>query len=168
MSDQILDVLKLVFLALLYLFFARVLWAVWSEVKPAGLRPGQLVPAPEASSAVPVAVTSRDKRNAKPRKGRGTKPARLVVLEPKERRGVTFALTESVTIGRDDDNTINITDDSFISAHHARVVTIDDDVMVEDLGSTNGTVLNGTKLTVQRTLHVGDRVQVGFTILEAQ
>ncbi len=90
------------------------------------------------------------------------------MLEPKERRGTTFAIAGPVTIGRDDDNTIQITDDSFISAHHARVSIASGHVVVDDLGSTNGTILNGTRLTVQRTVHTGDRIQIGYTVLEAQ
>jgi pSer/pThr/pTyr-binding forkhead associated (FHA) protein len=41
-------------------------------------------------------------------------------------------------------------------------------VVIDDLGSTNGTYLNGTRLFQQHTVHVGDRIQVGYTVLEAQ
>lgn len=174
MTDQVLDILKLVLLALLYLFFARVLWAVWSEVRqPANARSG--TPPPHASPAAPAAASTpppqagkRPIRPGKPPKGRGTRPARLVVLEPKERRGTAFALAGPITIGRDDDNTIQIKDDSFISGHHARVSIANGHVVVDDLGSTNGTFLNGTRLTVQRTVHNGDRIHLGNTVLEAQ
>lgn len=176
MTDQVLDILKLVLLALLYLFFARVLWAVWSEVRqPVNARSGApqaQVASPSAAPAASVAplqaAGKRVIRPGKPPRGRGTRPARLVVLEPKERRGTAFALAGPITIGRDDDNTIQIKDDSFISGHHARVSIANGHVVVDDLGSTNGTFLNGTRLTVQRTVHNGDRIHLGNTVLEAQ
>jgi pSer/pThr/pTyr-binding forkhead associated (FHA) protein len=160
MTDQVLDILKLVLLALLYLFFARVLWAVWSEVRqPANVR------LDHAPSPVPVV---EGRRTTKPGRGRGGIPARLVVLEPKERRGTSFAITGAVTIGREPDNTIQITDDSYISGHHARVAPSDGHVIVADLGSRNGTFLNGARIAQHRTVHTGDRIQIGYTILEAQ
>jgi len=95
-------------------------------------------------------------------------PARLVVLEPKERRGTAFAVTGEVGVGREADNTIVITDDEYISGHHARVSTVDGHVVVDDLGSRNGTYLNGARLTQRHTVRPGDRIQVGYTVLEAQ
>jgi pSer/pThr/pTyr-binding forkhead associated (FHA) protein len=172
MTDQVLDILKLVLLALLYLFFARVLWAVWSEVRqPANARTADLAPHQQPS---PTADLTRPqplkagKRATKASKGRGGNPARLVVLEPKERRGTTFVITPELGIGRDADNTIVITDDEYISGHHAQVSSADGHVVVDDLDSRNGTYLNGTKLTQPHTVHTGDRIQVGYTVLEAQ
>src|SRR5918995_4330746 len=85
MTDQALDILKLVLLGLLYLFFARVLWAVWSEV-----RRSQRVatPAPVDDQAATVAATAP--RARKPPKGRRGRVGRLVIVEPKARRGATF------------------------------------------------------------------------------
>jgi len=174
MTDQVLDILKLVLLALLYLFFARVLWAVWSEVRqPADSRntndfvANQQQPMPVADATGPPPVKS-GRRTTKAPKGRRGIPARLVVLEPKERRGTSFAIGAEVGVGREPDNTIVITDDDYISGHHARVCTADGHVVVDDLGSRNGTYLNGTKLTQRHTVHAGDRIQIGYTVLEAQ
>ena len=108
------------------------------------------------------------RRAPKPGKGRGGTPARLVVLEPKERRGTAVAISGVVSIGRDEDNTIRIVDDSYISGHHATVQMSDGHVVVDDLGSRNGTYLNGTRINVQRTVQAGDRIQVGYTVMEAQ
>jgi pSer/pThr/pTyr-binding forkhead associated (FHA) protein len=166
MTDQALDILKLVLLALLYLFFARVLWAVWSEVRqPANARGAVDYQPPAAPAGAPTAA-----KQPKPPKGKGGTPGRLVILEPKERRGTTVAVTAAgpVTIGREPDNTIVITDDSFISGHHARVALIGTNVVVDDLASKNGTYLNGSPISHQRTVHSGDRIQVGYTVLEAQ
>jgi pSer/pThr/pTyr-binding forkhead associated (FHA) protein len=174
MTDQVLDILKLVLLALLYLFFARVLWAVWSEVRsPAAARttadlgPQQQQPTPETDPPAPAPMQP-GRRATKAPKGRGGNPARLVVLEPKQRRGTTFAIAPEVGIGREADNTIVITDDEYISGHHARVFTAEGSVIVDDLGSRNGTHLNGARLTQPHTVRTGDRIQVGYTVLEAQ
>src|SRR3954465_9225131 len=77
MPDSVLDILKLVLLVMLYLFFARVLFAVWSEVRqPANAR-GQI----EQPPLMPVPQTPMaERRDVKPMKGRGGVPARLVVL----------------------------------------------------------------------------------------
>lgn len=163
MPDSALDILKLVLLILLYLFFARVLWAVWSEVRqPANARAAfdhpPMQPAPDPAPT----------REPRPAKGRGVTPARLVVLEPKERKGTTFSIIGSIGIGREADNAIRITDDAYISSHHATVSLLADGVVVDDLGSRNGTYLNGTKLSDRRSVRIGDRIQVGYTVLEAQ
>lgn len=165
MPDSALDILKLVLLIMLYLFFARVLWAVWSEVRTPSARAG--APAGHA----PVAYANPDPTPAgqpRPPKGRHEVPARLTILEPKERKGTAFALTGVVTIGREEDNAIRITGDAYVSGHHAKVSPVDGVVVVDDLGSRNGTYLNGNKLADRRTLKIGDRLQIGYTVLEAQ
>lgn len=167
MTDQVLDVLKLVLLALLYVFFARVLWAVWSEVRqPVNARVDG-ASAPSTARATGSAVPA-GRRDVKPARGRGGVPARLVILEPKERRGTAFVIGEQLGIGRETDNTLVISDDAFISSHHAAVIHHDGQVMVDDLDSRNGTYLNGAKLTQRQTVSPGDRIQVGYTVLEAQ
>lgn len=172
MTDQALDILKLVLLALLYLFFARVLWAVWSEVRnPADTRSaGEYQPvASGAADATMVATPApAAARTAKPKRGHGDAPARLYVLEPKDRRGAIFPITNTIGLGRDDDNTIQITGDTYISAHHARITDLGGRVVIDDLGSTNGSFLNGSRLVNQATVHIGDRIQLGYTVLEAQ
>ena len=170
MTDQALDILKLVLLGLLYLFFARVLWAVWSEVRrPSPRAVVPTVPADERD-ATAFAPPAGGGKARKPPKGRSGRVARLVIIEPKAQRGQTYALNGEITIGRDPSSTIVITDDTFVSSHHARVFDIEGQPMVEDLGSTNGSFHNGTRLQPggSRLLHPGDRVQVGYTVLEAQ
>ena len=169
MTDQALDILKLVLLGLLYLFFARVLWAVWSEVRRTSSR--AVVPTMTADERDPTTFAPPSGGRArKPPKGRSGRVARLVIIEPKTHRGQTFALNGEITIGRDPSSTIVITDDTFVSNNHARIFDVEGQPMVEDLGSTNGSFHNGNRLQPggSRLLHPGDRVQVGYTVLEAQ
>jgi hypothetical protein len=189
MTDQVLTILKFVLLGLLYLFFARVLWAVWSEVRTPSRRPmigaprqgmapspaGQTTPmgrpaAAAVATAPPAAApsktkTKKAKRTSKQQRGRAT---RLVMLEPRSRRGVTVALGGEILLGRDPTCAILIDDDAYISQRHVRFYDYDGQPMVEDLGSTNGTFHNGTKLAGSKLLHPGDRVQAGTTVIEAQ
>jgi pSer/pThr/pTyr-binding forkhead associated (FHA) protein len=164
MTDQVLNLLKFVLLGLLYLFFARVLWAVWSEVRTPTRRPVATGPRPAAPAPRPAAP-SPSRRTKKQTKGRAQ---RLVVLEPRSRRGLTVALTSDVTLGREPGCTITIDDDAYVSQLHLRVFDHDGQPMVEDLGSTNGTFHNGAKLVGAKLLHPGDRIQVGTTVIEAQ
>ena len=181
MTDEVLDVIKLALLALLYLFFARVLWAVWSEVRAPRVRtgaprmaaPGDATVAADRPAPVPAPVpapapAAAPAGNTRRRKGTTGRAERLVALEPKASRGQAWPITGEITIGRDPKCTIAIADDTFVSGLHARVFDHDGQPMVEDLGSTNGSFHNGAKLDGIKLLHPGDRVQIGYTVLEAQ
>ncbi len=176
MTDQVLNILKFVLLGLLYLFFARVLWAVWSEVRTPVRRPMAGAPgtAPRRAPATaptprPVAPAPVGRKQAKQAKQQAKRRAsRLVILEPKSRRGMTVALDGEITLGRDPGCTITIDDDAYVSQFHLRIYEYEGQPMVEDLGSTNGTFHNGSKLVGSRLLHPGDRIQVGTTVIEAQ
>ena len=163
MPEQLLGLLKLCLLALLYLFFARVLWAVWTEVR--AVRPqtegaGPLAGPPATAGA---GATQRRARHQVP----GV-PHRLTVSQPPSLRGNRFELTApELTIGRASGCHISLPDDTFASTLHARVFTKDGAVYVEDLGSTNGTYLNGMRLAAPSMLRPGDQLQVGNTVLDA-
>ena len=142
--DQLLTILKLCLLALLYLFFFRVLAAVWAEIR-----------APSA-----VAKSPRRERRA----GRG-KARSLRMIAPADQRGRTFPLSDELTVGRAAGCQVTV-DDTFVSSLHARVFARDRQLFVEDLGSTNGTYLNRKKVSGPMVMHTGDHLQVGNTILE--
>ena len=124
MTEQVLDILKLVLLALLYLFFGRVLWAVWSEVRAsgttrnAGVSHGPVVD-PSSPTVAAERPAARQRREVRPPRGRAGRVARLVVLEPKAARGQAYKLDREITIGRDTKCTITIPDDTFVSSLHA-------------------------------------------------
>jgi len=184
MTDQVLTILKFVLLGLLYLFFARVLWAVWSEVRTPSRRPmigaprqatanpaaGQTTPMgrPAAAATAPLAQPSKPSKASKRKSKQRGRATRLVMLEPRTRRGVTVALSGDIVLGRDPGCAISIDDDAYISQRHVRFYDFEGQPMVEDLGSTNGTFHNGSKLVGARLLHPGDRVQAGTTVIEAQ
>jgi pSer/pThr/pTyr-binding forkhead associated (FHA) protein len=94
-------------------------------------------------------------------------PGRLVVERSKAIDvGAEFdAGPVPVTVGRSGDNTISLDGDEFASGHHARIESQRDGVWILDLGSTNGTFVNGERVDGRRQLHRGDLVQIGDTEL---
>ncbi|MGB6057039.1 MAG: FHA domain-containing protein [Microthrixaceae bacterium] len=167
MSEQLLTILKLCLLALLYLFFLRVLRAVWTEVSP------PRVPAPGPASAtgrVSSKRASRPAKAAKPAKSRRRVPAapsRLVVVEPPERAGIEYPLGSEVTIGRASGCNI-VLDEQYVSQVHTRLFTREGSIFAEDLGSTNGTWVNGARAVGQMPARLGDRLQIGNVVLEVR
>jgi hypothetical protein len=94
-------------------------------------------------------------------------PELVVVRGPALIKGMRGPLEGPVVIGRSPGSDIVIADD-FISAIHARIVPEGEDLVLEDLGSTNGTVLNGTTITKTRSLKIGDRIDLGSVRLEVR
>jgi len=158
--ESLLGLLKLCLLALLYLFFARVLWAVWTEVRA-------VRPQTDAAGA-PAAPRNAGRNQRKARRGVPGLPHRLTVTEPPTLRGSKFELTGvEMTIGRAAGCQVALPDDTFASTVHARIYGRDGAIYVEDLGSTNGTYLNGMRLGAPAVLRPGDQLQVGNTVMEA-
>jgi hypothetical protein len=155
--DSLLTILKFCFLALLYLFFLRVLRAVWAEVS------GRNTPA-----AVVAPVQARQGWSGQSRGGASNKGgSRLKVIEPAETKGQVYDLGDELTVGRAGGCQITL-DDTYVSQLHARVFRRDGQLYVEDLGSTNGSYLNRKKLTAPVAIRKGDRLQIGKTVMELQ
>jgi hypothetical protein len=155
--DSLLTILKFCFLALLYLFFVRVLRAVWAEMRGG--------PAPVVA---PAAAPTRPQRSwGGGTRGGSPKGGRLRVIEPADRKGQTYDLGEELTVGRAGGCQITL-DDTYVSQLHARVFRRDGQMYVEDLGSTNGTFLNRKKVTAPIAIRKGDRLQIGKTVMELQ
>jgi len=152
-TEQLLRLLTGFLLVLLYLFFLRVLRAVWTEVN-----------APRAVQAVatPTAKRGRVRRPARP--SRSNHP-QLKVLEPPGLRGRAFALDEEITLGRAAGCQVPL-DDAYASQVHARVFEREGHWYVEDLGSTNGTYLNRRRVAGPMVIKRHDRLQIGNTVLE--
>jgi FHA domain len=170
-SDQLLTFLKYIFLAVLYLFFLRVLRAVWVELREP--KPGVARSGPEAATAVVPEPPSRPLPPSAPQtNGKGRRRSkgveRLIILEPPGRKDQEYPLAGDLTLGRATDCGLALPDDNFVSQLHARVFRRDGDLYVEDLGSTNGTYLNKKKVTVAVPIRKGDKLRVGQTVLEVR
>ena len=89
----------------------------------------------------------------------------VVVAGPPELSGVRIALDHTVRIGRSPDLELVIADD-FISTLHARIVPGPGGPVLEDLDSTNGTLLNGARVTGATPLVAGDEIEAGTVRLK--
>jgi pSer/pThr/pTyr-binding forkhead associated (FHA) protein len=157
--ESVLTILKFCFLALLYLFLFRVVRVVVKEMKAPQPVP-QMPPGAQTAAPTPAAA-----RPPKPARGRG--PGRLRIIAPANREGEQYTLVEELTVGRGGGCGIVLADDSFVSTVHARIFRRDGAFYLEDLGSRNGTLLNGEAVTHAAPLRRGDQVQFGHTIAEA-
>src|SRR5258708_4659079 len=153
MPESLLQILKICLLAVMFLFFLRVLRVVWTETKP---------PAP---AAVPSAASRTSTPAASTAASAAGDGLQLRVVEPPERRGAVFAVTDEMTVGRAAGCGVAL-EDVTVSQLHARVFRRDGRLWVEDLGSTNGTFVNRKKVAAPVALRRGDRLQVGSTVLE--
>jgi pSer/pThr/pTyr-binding forkhead associated (FHA) protein len=157
--EQLLTILKLCLLALLYLFFLRVIRAVWVEVNAPRLRAaGGPAPSPSSNGAAP-------RRGGRGRRRATPDGPSLVVVSPAEQEGRVYPLADELTVGRAAGCQVTL-DDTYVSQIHARVFVRDGQVYVEDLGSTNGTYLNRGKVAGPMLVGPGDQLQVGSTVLE--
>lgn len=152
-TDETLLVLKLAFLVLLYGF---ILLIVRTATKDLG-------GAPQESIVFGAADAARL------RAAHGVEPARFVVLEaPDLRAGSTLEMNGATVVGRDNASGVRLDGDEFASAQHARIDPRPDGVWVEDLGSTNGTFVNGERIDSKRLLGPGDVLRVGETELRLE
>jgi pSer/pThr/pTyr-binding forkhead associated (FHA) protein len=152
-TDETLLVLKIVFLVLLYGF---ILLVVRSATKDIG-------GAPQESIILGAAEA------AELRAQLGVRPARFLVLDgPGLREGSVVEVSGSTIAGRDADSGIRLDGDEFASARHARIDSRPEGVWVEDLGSTNGTFVNGAQLTTKRQIQAGDVLRIGQTELRLE
>lgn len=149
--DTALLVLKVAFIVLLYLFIWRIVRSASRDFRTAPAQESQII-APGQAAAAGLA----------PRSLLG---ARLVVVKSAALgMGEEIPVaTEPVSIGRGGQNDVPLDGDEFASAEHARFETRRDGLWVEDVGSTNGTFVNGARVTTPRRLGKGDIVRVGQT-----
>jgi len=167
-TDQVLLISRIALLALVYLVFLRVARAVVVEIraeggmspvkvktKSAAARPGRVAAGVAAgpATAPPQAASLALSR------------PRLEIRAPRSAAGQAFALAGETTIGRASGCAVSI-DDSRVSKIHARVFADGNRWIIEDLGSTNGTSVNGERIDMPRVLGPGDTIQVGEVVME--
>ncbi|MGQ0848047.1 MAG: FHA domain-containing protein [Actinomycetota bacterium] len=137
MPELILTILRLIFLALVYLF-------VWQVAR---------------------AIT----RHLGFGQARGSKRAsnRIAVVRSDAQAGLVFVVNGATVVGRSPQADV-VLDDPYASEYHLRLVAGDGSLTVSDLGSTNGTYVNGRRITTPTNLRRGDALQVGKTVMEVR
>jgi hypothetical protein len=154
-QDPVAVALKFGFLAVLFLFL---LWVARSSLRDLSENDdASVVMAPNEPVDVP-----RRQRDHGPDLRAGVDPRLEVVAAMGLDPGTGFELTEGATMGRADGSDIPI-DDPFASSVHARIFPRGQFMYIEDMGSTNGTYLNGRRLRAAERLKVGDTVRIGET-----
>ncbi|MEA2348450.1 MAG: hypothetical protein QOG62_2237 [Thermoleophilaceae bacterium] len=148
MNDPVALMLQLGFLAVLYLFL---FWIARSAVKDLSRREV----APAGYGGVPDDRAGADLRV-------GSDPRLVVIAAMASTPGEEIPLGEGVMLGRSAGADIQI-EDKFASNNHARLYTRAGAAYVEDLGSTNGTYLNGRRLNGSSPLAPGDSIRIGDT-----
>ena len=149
--ETLLLVLKLAFLVLLYLFIWRIVRSAARDVR---LPQESMILAPSQVAGLMPAPQQREL-------------GRLVVLtSPTLPEGDVLAIdTHPLTLGRAANNDVSLPSDEYASGRHARIEPRRDGVWIEDVGSTNGTFVNGIRVTRERRLAPGDVVRIGETDL---
>ncbi|MER6142208.1 FHA domain-containing protein [Streptomyces sparsogenes] len=170
MSELTLTVMRLGFLAVLWLFVIVAVQVIRSDLF--GTRVTQRGSArrgapdrPQRQAAPPPQRQQQPSGRAAGRGRRGA-PTKLVVSEG-TLAGTTVALQgQTITLGRAHDSTI-VLDDDYASSRHARIYPDrDGQWIVEDLGSTNGTYLDRTRLTTPTPIPLGAPIRIGKTVIE--
>jgi pSer/pThr/pTyr-binding forkhead associated (FHA) protein len=160
--NAVLHILQWSVIALIFIFFLRVVRAVWVEMSPATIRKPRWERRQERREAKaggePVERQGR-------REGR-RRPLYLTVLQPPEQAGRNYDLDDELTIGRSPGCGVAMTDDIYTSTLHARLFRHNDQLWVEDLGSTNGTYVNSEQISQAMRLGKGDLLQIGSTVFE--
>ena len=153
MDEPLAVALKFGFLAVLYLFL---LWIARSSMRDLAKFEGA------AAAEPPNAPGAGRRRSVMPDLAAGVDPQLEVVAAMGHEPGTTFEVGNGATLGRSDSAEIRI-DDPFASSAHARVFSRGEFMFVEDMGSTNGTYLNGRQLKTAERLKMADVIRIGDT-----
>lgn len=155
---EVLLLLKIGFLVLLYLFIWRVVRTASRDLRSASQ---------ESMIIAPQRAQEQKRRQRDRERGRVKPVGKLVVVSsPALRAGEEHTIDSGpLLVGREGENDVPLVRDEFSSSRHARFEPRRDGVWVEDVGSTNGTFVNGVRLDAPRKLSPGDVIRIGETDL---
>jgi FHA domain-containing protein len=158
MSEIALTIIKVVFLALLWLFILSAVSVIRSDLFGKPVRASDQ-PQPQELETPPPASRRGRRQRGEPR---------VLMISQGSQAGLSAELAGGmIMIGRGADCQL-ILDDDYVSTRHARVVASPNGIYVEDLGSTNGTYVNGQRITAPTTITLADSVRIGKTMLRLE
>jgi pSer/pThr/pTyr-binding forkhead associated (FHA) protein len=171
MGELTLLLLRLAFLVLLWAFVFAIVYALRSDLfgqraRRLPAQPAAAFPAgpAAASAAAPAPAAAPTAHRSPPLPGDTT--ARRLVITSGPREGIEIDLpAEQLTIGRSSESGLVIRDD-YTSTHHARLMLWNDQWVIQDLDSTNGTFLDGSRVTLPTPVPLGTPVTIGTTSFE--
>ena len=152
MSELTLFLIKISYLAILWIFVLSAISVVRSDMFGARMPQGNRDAAP------------KPRRQPKQKTRRGS-PTHVLVVDGANKGERADLSAAPILIGRGNDAAIRL-DDDYVSTRHARIASSGDQWFVEDLGSTNGTYIGSVRINQPTAIAVGTRVRIGKTILE--
>ena len=156
MSEIALTIIKVAFLALLWLFILSAVSVIRSDLFGKTVRASDQPQELETPPPPP--------RRAKRQRGE----PRVMMITQGNQAGLSADLSGGVImIGRSADCQL-ILEDDYVSTRHARVVSSPNGIYVEDLGSTNGSYVNGQRITAPTTITLADSVRIGKTMMRLE
>ncbi|NUU06493.1 FHA domain-containing protein [Leifsonia sp. C5G2] len=191
-SELTLLVLRFGFLLLLWLFVFGIVYALRTDLfgqrvrklpesqaaaspfpaaaaaasAPAAPRPAPAGPTEPVMKAAPVSTLPSGANRASGGTNASVQTARRLVITSGPRAGTELPLgRDPITIGRSGDSNLVIRDD-YTSTHHARLLLWNDEWMIQDLDSTNGTFLDGRRVTVPTQVPLDTPIKIGTTTFE--
>ena len=158
MSEIALTVLKVLFLALLWVFIASAVSVIRTDLF------GRTVPMPDQPGGQEL-----EQPAPPPKKTRRTRgEPRILMITQGSQAGQSAELADGVIlIGRGAEAQLSL-DDDYVSTRHARVVSGENGVYLEDLGSTNGSYVNGQRITAPTTVSLSDTIRIGRTTMKLE
>jgi pSer/pThr/pTyr-binding forkhead associated (FHA) protein len=166
MSELTLLLLRIGFLIVLWGFVFSIVYSLRSDLFGQKVRklPAAAQASQQTAVAPPAPAVSRPSK-ARPEPGASLDATRLVITSG-AKQGLEVELpAETLTIGRSNESGLVIRDD-YTSTHHARLLRWNDGWVVQDLDSTNGTFLNGVRVTVPTHVPLNTPVKIGATSFE--
>jgi hypothetical protein len=157
--DPVAVALKFGFLIVLYLFLVWMARSALRDLRSGGASENGGAQRVDYEDATGMHVAS-DGLGGPPRDAAEGPPKLRVHTAAGLRSGSAYDLSDGALLGRGDSADIRL-EDAFASTRHARLVAEGDVIVLEDLGSTNGTYLNGEPLRGPQPLHIGDRIKIG-------
>jgi len=158
--NAVLRIMQWGVIVLVFLFFLRVIRAVWVEMSPATIRKTRSERRQERRQERAAARPPDRPRESRRRQ------LYLKVVQPEAQAGRTYDLDDELTIGRSPGCGVAMSEDIYTSTLHARLFRRNDQLWVEDLGSTNGTFVNSEQIKQAMRLGKGDLLQIGSTVFE--
>ena len=159
MSQLTLFVLQLAFLGLLWAFIFAIVYALRTDLFGPAMRRVEATAAAKARNSNGSAASSVATEPS------GVATSLVITSGPKEGLEISLSGEEQFTIGRSAESSLVIRDD-FTSTHHARLMLWNDQWMVQDLDSTNGTLLDGKRVSIPTPIPLNTPVQIGNTTFE--
>jgi hypothetical protein len=158
MSEIALTIIKVAFLALLWLFILSAVSVIRSDLFGKPVRASDQPQPQELETPPPPSKKGRRQRGE----------PRVLMISQGSQAGLAAPLAGGmIMIGRGADCQL-ILDDDYVSTRHARVVATPNGIYVEDLGSTNGTYVNGQRVTAPTTITLADSVRIGKTVMKLE